>query len=154
MFLKELYINIRFLIVLFSDKMCDQISDAILDAHLQQDPNAKVACGKFCRKWYCCASFSEYFLQSPHQKPSQRLEWSCCAERSPRRPSSITRRSFVKPSSTSVMMIPQRVSLLFPRDLFVDFLVESSTHLRRSVLSSGLESSFGMNQRFDLCSMV
>lgn len=26
--------------------MCDQISDAILDAHLQQDPNAKVACGK------------------------------------------------------------------------------------------------------------
>ena len=26
------------------DKMCDQISDAVLDAHLQQDPNAKVAC--------------------------------------------------------------------------------------------------------------
>ncbi|XP_064546515.1 S-adenosylmethionine synthase isoform X2 [Drosophila montana] len=26
------------------DKMCDQISDAILDAHLRQDPNAKVAC--------------------------------------------------------------------------------------------------------------
>lgn len=26
------------------DKMCDQISDAILDAHLQQDSNAKVAC--------------------------------------------------------------------------------------------------------------
>ncbi|XP_055709480.1 S-adenosylmethionine synthase isoform X2 [Phlebotomus papatasi] len=26
------------------DKMCDQISDAILDAHLAQDPNAKVAC--------------------------------------------------------------------------------------------------------------
>lgn len=25
--------------------MCDQISDAILDAHLKQDPNAKVACG-------------------------------------------------------------------------------------------------------------
>lgn len=30
----------------FADKMCDQISDAILDAHLAQDPNAKVACGK------------------------------------------------------------------------------------------------------------
>jgi len=29
------------------DKMCDQISDAILDAHLEQDPDAKVACGKF-----------------------------------------------------------------------------------------------------------
>ncbi|XP_043915606.1 S-adenosylmethionine synthase-like isoform X3 [Protopterus annectens] len=27
-----------------SDKMCDQISDAVLDAHLQQDPNARVAC--------------------------------------------------------------------------------------------------------------
>ncbi|KFM74223.1 S-adenosylmethionine synthase isoform type-2, partial [Stegodyphus mimosarum] len=26
------------------DKLCDQISDAILDAHLEQDPNAKVAC--------------------------------------------------------------------------------------------------------------
>jgi len=26
------------------DKMCDQISDAVLDAHLQQDSNAKVAC--------------------------------------------------------------------------------------------------------------
>lgn len=27
-----------------TDKMCDQISDAILDAHLEQDPHAKVAC--------------------------------------------------------------------------------------------------------------
>ncbi|XP_060780678.1 S-adenosylmethionine synthase isoform X1 [Neoarius graeffei] len=26
------------------DKICDQISDAVLDAHLKQDPNAKVAC--------------------------------------------------------------------------------------------------------------
>ena len=26
------------------DKMCDQISDAILDAHLEQDKNARVAC--------------------------------------------------------------------------------------------------------------
>ena len=24
------------------DKMCDQISDAVLDAHLKQDPDAKV----------------------------------------------------------------------------------------------------------------
>lgn len=29
-----------------SDKICDQISDAVLDAHLKQDPNAKVACGE------------------------------------------------------------------------------------------------------------
>jgi S-adenosylmethionine synthetase len=27
------------------DKMCDQISDAILDACLRGDPNSKVACG-------------------------------------------------------------------------------------------------------------
>lgn len=27
-----------------ADKMCDQISDAVLDAHLEQDPHAKVAC--------------------------------------------------------------------------------------------------------------
>lgn len=26
------------------DKLCDQISDAVLDAHLKQDPNSKVAC--------------------------------------------------------------------------------------------------------------
>lgn len=38
--------NTRVLFIL-PDKMCDQISDAILDAHLKQDPNAKVACGKY-----------------------------------------------------------------------------------------------------------
>ena len=27
-----------------SDKMCDQISDAVLDAFLKGDPNSKVAC--------------------------------------------------------------------------------------------------------------
>lgn len=31
---------------MFLDKICDQISDAVLDAHLKQDPDAKVACGK------------------------------------------------------------------------------------------------------------
>lgn len=30
----------------FTDKICDQISDAVLDAHLRQDPDAKVACGE------------------------------------------------------------------------------------------------------------
>ena len=29
---------------IFSDKMCDQISDAVLDAHLKKDPDSKVAC--------------------------------------------------------------------------------------------------------------
>ena len=27
------------------DKICDQISDAVLDAILEQDPNGRVACG-------------------------------------------------------------------------------------------------------------
>lgn len=39
-------IDILYFILNFvSDKMCDQISDAILDAHIKQDPDAKVACG-------------------------------------------------------------------------------------------------------------
>lgn len=29
-----------------TDKMCDQISDAVLDAYLKEDPDSKVACGK------------------------------------------------------------------------------------------------------------
>ena len=29
------------------DKLCDQIADAILDAHLRQDPNARVAVEAF-----------------------------------------------------------------------------------------------------------
>jgi len=31
------------------DKLCDQISDAVLDAHLKQDPNAKVACETYAK---------------------------------------------------------------------------------------------------------
>lgn len=37
----------------FVDKICDQVSDAILDAHLKQDPNAKVACGKLKKAYHC-----------------------------------------------------------------------------------------------------
>lgn len=42
--------------------MCDQISDAVLDAHLKQDPNAKVACGKyhFLKKKTIILSFSRF----------------------------------------------------------------------------------------------
>ena len=36
--------NKLILVTKFADKICDQISDAVLDAHLKQDPNAKVAC--------------------------------------------------------------------------------------------------------------
>lgn len=53
-YIAYLYIRYDFYVVgytsfntsFFADKMCDQISDAILDAHLKQDPDAKVACGK------------------------------------------------------------------------------------------------------------
>ena len=40
-------------IISFQDKICDQVSDAVLDAHLEQDPDARVACGNFnyCRRW-------------------------------------------------------------------------------------------------------
>jgi len=31
------------------DKICDQVSDAVLDAHLEQDPNAKVACETYAK---------------------------------------------------------------------------------------------------------
>lgn len=31
------------------DKICDQVSDAVLDAHLEQDPDAKVACETFAK---------------------------------------------------------------------------------------------------------
>uniref|UniRef100_A0A665VNN4 S-adenosylmethionine synthase n=1 Tax=Echeneis naucrates TaxID=173247 RepID=A0A665VNN4_ECHNA len=31
------------------NKICDQISDAVLDAHLKQDPDAKVACETVCK---------------------------------------------------------------------------------------------------------
>ena len=34
----------RIFTIFFSDKMCDQISDAVLDAHLRKDPDSKVAC--------------------------------------------------------------------------------------------------------------
>jgi len=31
------------------DKICDQVSDAVLDAHLEQDPDARVACESFSK---------------------------------------------------------------------------------------------------------
>ncbi|XP_041938344.1 S-adenosylmethionine synthase-like isoform X1 [Alosa sapidissima] len=35
--------------IVYPDKICDQISDAVLDAHLKQDPDAKVACETVCK---------------------------------------------------------------------------------------------------------
>lgn len=39
------------LLLYCTDKICDQISDAVLDAHLKQDPDAKVACGMLTFFW-------------------------------------------------------------------------------------------------------
>lgn len=42
----ETRINLNlFLYLHISDKMCDQISDAVLDAYLKEDPDSRVACG-------------------------------------------------------------------------------------------------------------
>uniref|UniRef100_A0A8C4DEN4 S-adenosylmethionine synthase n=1 Tax=Dicentrarchus labrax TaxID=13489 RepID=A0A8C4DEN4_DICLA len=38
-----------FLFEILVYKICDQISDAVLDAHLKQDPDAKVACETVCK---------------------------------------------------------------------------------------------------------
>lgn len=40
------FTELMFFLFVCLDKICDQISDAVLDAHLKQDPDAKVACGK------------------------------------------------------------------------------------------------------------
>ena len=43
MFISNLKSQKKKLDEIFADKMCDQVSDAILDAHLKQDPDAKVS---------------------------------------------------------------------------------------------------------------
>lgn len=52
--IKKFIILIVIILVYYSDKMCDQISDAVLDAHLRQDPNAKVACGMYLLSFIMC----------------------------------------------------------------------------------------------------
>lgn len=44
--------------------MCDQISDAILDAHLKQDPDAKVACGEYLFIIIKYAHVYHYYLKN------------------------------------------------------------------------------------------
>lgn len=43
--------DLRAIMFRVADKICDQVSDAVLDAHLRQDPNAKVACGTLLITW-------------------------------------------------------------------------------------------------------
>ena len=70
------YIAFRFMFYILSsqlikalftlDKICDQVSDAVLDAHLTQDPNAKVACGMFLVYFILlkCISFAYFLFQT------------------------------------------------------------------------------------------
>ncbi len=44
---------LRIIVAYTKDKLCDQVSDAVLDACLAQDPNSRVACGrKPCQEVY------------------------------------------------------------------------------------------------------
>ena len=43
--------------------MCDQVSDAILDAHLKQDPDAKVACETVTKTGMIMVGFSNIWLK-------------------------------------------------------------------------------------------
>lgn len=36
--------------MVYLDKICDQVSDAVLDACLKEDPDSKVACGKLAKR--------------------------------------------------------------------------------------------------------
>ncbi len=38
------------------DKLCDQISDAILDAYLAGDPNSRVACETLVKTGFVCVA--------------------------------------------------------------------------------------------------
>ncbi|KTG31900.1 hypothetical protein cypCar_00032244 [Cyprinus carpio] len=50
-----------------SDKMCDQISDAVLDAYLAKDPDSKVACDKMCDQ-ISDAVLDAYLAKTPDSK--------------------------------------------------------------------------------------
>lgn len=83
------------------DKICDQVSDAVLDACLKEDPYAKVACGMLSFDFF--RSFLTPFLSRADQNPpatSQRLPsplvWSTSSVRSPPPPSPTTTMLFVR----------------------------------------------------------
>ncbi len=52
-----------------TDKMCDQISDAVLDAYLSKDPDSKVACGEYSVVlcwWYNIILIDHVSIQMTH----------------------------------------------------------------------------------------
>lgn len=51
------------MVCLLADKICDQVSDAILDACLRGDPNSKVAC-ETCTKTGMVMVFGEITTKS------------------------------------------------------------------------------------------
>lgn len=65
---------------MYPDKICDQVSDAILDACIKDDENSRVACGEFMnlRALVLCVSLVTY--QAMHQMipAAQRCLSKCC----------------------------------------------------------------------------
>ena len=63
------------------DKICDQVSDAVLDACIREDPLSRVACGKlsFKQLFACKISLLDDVIISilyyTMQKHAQRLAW-------------------------------------------------------------------------------
>ena len=105
---KKTYIHIIIYIYNSLDKMCDQISDAILDAHLKQDPDAKVACETVTKTGMImvCGEITSkvinyYFILSFHC----RLLTQFCIFR----PTLTTRRLWGTPSSISATMTAAKV---------------------------------------------
>ena len=91
--------------------MCDQISDAVLDAHLRQDPDCKVRLvfALLENFWFFIAiSFCRL-----HVSPWPRRGWSWSLERSHPRPRSTTRVSSGIPSSILATTIAAKVSFYF-----------------------------------------
>lgn len=100
-----------------SDKICDQISDAVLDAHLKQDPDAKVACGKniffvnISPYWFWLKSpvFDFVCLSYLLQRLLPRPAWSFWQVRWHLMPQWTTRKLFVTPFVKLDMMTPLKV---------------------------------------------
>lgn len=104
------------------DKICDQISDAVLDAHLKQDPDAKVACGKTNIANVCINRGKLDVSVLLHlcflvQRLLPRQAWSCWLVRWHHVPQWTIRELSVTPSGKSDTMTPAKVGHIV---VFVD----------------------------------
>ena len=68
------------------DKLCDQVSDAILDAHLAGDPNSRVACESLAKTGMvvvaaACLAFMLYAGKNLHKRLKEWLASAGMPER-------------------------------------------------------------------------